>query len=102
MAHILPGETLDTCSSGLFYCFNKWAYDVTQGAFHILMLLAFCVAIYMATARLSSTRAFGYASFVGMLGAIWFAIMQFMSWWIASAFILVGIIGIVGMILNEK
>ena len=100
--HTLPSELMRTCSDGMTSCMSQWAYDVTNGLFFVLALLAFSVAILLATGRFGSKRSFGYASFVGMLGSVWLAIMQLMSWWIASAFILVGIIGIVIMIMDDS
>lgn len=100
--HTLPSEIMKSCSDGFLYCFAEWALTVTSGAFWIFALLAFSFAIFMATMRYGSTRAFGFGSFVGMIGGIWFAVLQLMSWWIASAFILVGIIGLAMMVLSEK
>ena len=100
--HTLPTELMRNCSDGMTYCFGKWAYNVTNGFFWIFGLLGFCIAIYIASIRYGSTRAFGFASFVGMVGSIFLATMQFMQWWIASAFILVGVIGIAMMILSER
>jgi len=100
--HTLPSELLDTCTDGTLYCFTRWAYEVTSGAFWTLALLGFLVAIYAATIRLGSTRAFGFAGFVGLLGAIFLAVMQLMSWWVATIFILGGITGIAVMVLSEE
>ena len=101
MVHVLPSETFDTCTGGSMMCLAQWAYEVTQGMFWVLALLGFCVAIFMATARLGSNRAFAFSSFVAITGSMWFAIMGLMSWWLASAFILVGLGGLVVMI-NSK
>lgn len=102
MPHALPSQLLTSCDEGLFYCFSKWAMDVTNGAFWILMLLGFAFVIFMATLRFGSNRAFGFGSFVGMIGGIWLAILQFIPWWIASAFILTGVVGIAVMMMNER
>jgi len=104
LAHALPTATIKTCeeTNGMLYCFSQWAYTVTNGTFWFFMLLAFSIAIGVASSRLGTTRAFGFASFVGMMGAIWFAVMQLMAWWVASGFILVGVIGLASMILSEK
>lgn len=101
MAHELPTQISSTCD-GLFWCFANWAATVTNDFFWIAMLLAFQVALFGATFRLGNTRAFGFAAFVGLLGGIWLAILQLIAWHIASAFILVGVIGIAMLILNEK
>jgi len=102
MAHTLPNEIFDTCTDGTLSCFAQWAYEVTQGTFWVFALLGFCVAIFMATSRLGSNRAFSFASFTAIMGAIWLAIMGLMSWWLASAFILSGLIGLVVMINSKK
>ena len=101
MAHQLPSTYLRSCSDGTITCLSKWAYNVTEGMFWVFALLGFCVAIYMATARLGSNRAFAFASFVSIVGSIGFATLNLISWWIASAFILVGLIGLAVMI-NSK
>jgi len=98
----LSTNILDSCNNGLLYCYAKWSYNVTGGLFWTFMLLAFCVALFIVTIRMGSGRAFGFASFVGLVGSIWFATMQLMPWWTASAFILVGAIGIVVMLMQER
>ena len=102
MVHVLPSETFDTCTSGTLMCFAQWASAVTQGMFWVFALFGFCVAIFMATARLGSNRAFAFASFVAIMGSMWFAVMGLMTWWLASAFILVGLGGLVAMINSKK
>ena len=102
MAHELPTQLLRSCTDGTMICFARWAYRVTQGTFWTFALLGFCVALFMATSRLGNTRAFGFASFVGMMGSIFFATMGLLTWWIATAFILTGAIGIVVMIMSKK
>lgn len=101
--HTMPTELLRGCDGGTLWCISEWANNVTQGMFWVFLLLAFTIVTYMATMnRFGNTRAFGYGAFVGMIGAIWLAIMQLMDWWIATAFILVGVVGIVAMIMSEK
>ena len=101
MTHTLPNEIFDTCTDGTISCIAQWVYQVTQGTFWVFALLGFCVAIFLATLRLGSNRALAYASFVAITGAMWFAVMGLMTWWLASAFILTGLIGLVVMI-NSK
>ena len=100
--HELPTEILKTCTDGFLYCFSKWAYNVTSGFFWIAALLGFCLAIFIASTRLGTTRAFGFASIVGLFGAIFLATATLMPWWIATIFIIVGGVGIVGMIMQGK
>ena len=102
MPHALPSEIMKSCSDGFLYCFAEWAGTVTGGAFWIFALLAFAFAIFMATIRFGAVKAFGFGSFVGMIGAVFFAVLQLIPWWIASAFILIGVIGIAMMILSER
>ncbi len=102
MAHVLPTTSLRECTEGTFYCLSQWATIVTSGAFFVMLLLAFSFALFMATIRFGGTRAFGFASFAGLLGGVFFAILGFMAWWIASVFIIVGVIGLALMFLAEK
>lgn len=98
MAFALPTN----CDEGLMICLAQWSYNVTNGMFWALILLAFTVILYMTTFRYGTPRAFGFASVAGMVGAIWLGIMELLSWWIASAFIIAGFIGFAVMILSEK
>lgn len=100
--HTMPTELLRGCDGGTLWCISEWANNVTQGMFWVFVLLAFTIVIFISTIRLKTPRAFGYASFVGMMGAIWLAIMKLMDWGIATAFIIVGAIGIASMIMSEK
>jgi len=102
MAHPLPTDVLTTCTDGLLYCFAKWASLVTTGAFWMFALLGFCFALFMATIRFGTPKAFGFASFVGLIGAVWLAVLQLIPWWIASTLILIGGIGLVVVILSKR
>jgi hypothetical protein len=68
----------------------------------VFVLLGFCIVMYIATARLGSVRAFGAGSFVGLIGSIWLVIAGLLEWWLASAFIIVGVIGIMVMLMSER
>ncbi len=102
VTHQMPSNLMQNCTDGALYCLSKWANTVTYGNFWLFMLIGFTLVIYFGTVRWGTTRAFGFSSFVGMLGAIWLVIMNLLAWYYASAFILVGFIGIVSLILNEK
>ena len=102
MAHTLPSETLRTCTDGTMSCLGQWTYTVTEGMFWVFGLLGFCVALFVATTPLGNNRAFAFASFTAITGAIWLASMGFMAWWIASAFILVGLVGLIAMINSKR
>ena len=98
----LPSNILQDCGDGFVFCISLWANNVTDGLFWAFALLAFAVILFMGTARLGNVRAYGYASFVGMVGAIWLVVMGLLSWTLASAFILNGILGLAIMIMSEK
>lgn len=100
--HSLPTNILDTCSDGFFYCFATWASNVTTGMYWTFALLTFCSILFVATLRFGSPRAFGFASFVGLLGGVWLSTLQLIPWWTGSTFIIVGAIGMVTLVLNEK
>ena len=102
MVHTLPTTALRSCTEGTFYCLSEWASSVTSGAFWVMLLLAFCFALFMATIRFGGTRAFSFAAFTGMIGGVFFAIMGLMAWWIASVFIIIGVIGLGILFLSDK
>ncbi len=101
MTHPLPADLLANCN-GFFICIARYMNDVTNDIFWTGMLLTFSVLLFTATSAFGTTRAFGYAGVVGLLGAMWLAILGLMAWWVASAFILVGGIGLVVLIMREK
>ena len=101
--HTMPSEILSTCTDGLFWCTANWAYTVTSGIWWTALLIGFVFSLYMATIfKFGNTRAFGFASMVGLIGAVWFAIARLMPWWIATIFILTGVIGIASMVMKER
>lgn len=101
MAHTLPTNWLGN-GTGLLQGLASWASDVTHGLYWALLLLGFCVVLMIATSKFGTPRSFGFASFVGMMGSTFLAIASVITWGIASMFIVVGFIGIVVMILNER
>lgn len=101
MAHALPTNWVGN-GTGLLEGMALWANNVTNGLFWALMLMAFGVVVMIATSRFGGPRSFGYASFVGMIGSVFLTIAGLMSWGIASMFIVVGFVGFVVMILNER
>ncbi len=100
--HQLPTQMVRECTDGLLYCFSVWASEVTIGAFWVFALLAFCISIFMATMRFGTNKAFGFAGFVGLIGGVFLAILVLIPWWIASVFIIIGVISLAGMILSER
>lgn len=101
MAHALPTD-LTNSTQGLMTGMALWAYNVTMGTFWSLMLLGFCIVLYISTSKYTGDRAFGFAGVTGLLGSIFLLIMNLMPWWIASAFILVGAMSIAFMIMRER
>lgn len=99
--HITPVDVTSTCD-GFLYCMGQWAYNVTDGMFWTFMLAGFCIVMYMATFRFGTPRAFGFASVVGLLGAIWLVILNYMPVWIASLFVITGLVGFAVMIISNR
>lgn len=99
--HQLP-QDLTGNGKGLLQGFTQWAYNVTDGLFWLLALLVFCIILMISTSKFGMPRSFGFASFVGAIGATFFAIAQLLPWAVASIFIIVGFIGFAVMILNER
>lgn len=100
---VLPSETFDICSGGPFFCFGQWLFDVTAGFFWVGALLSFCIIAWIALINVfGNTRSYGFASIIGLFGSIWFATLTWMPWWIATLFILNGIIGFIAMINSER
>lgn len=99
--HELPIGLTDN-GQGLFEGIMLWAYNVTNGWFFVGALLSFCVVLMIATSRFGTPRSFGFASFVGALGASMLAIANLLSWPIASMFMIAGFVGIAVMVLNER
>jgi hypothetical protein len=102
MVHTLPTEVMSDCSNGFMYCFSSWASDVTNGLFWFGALFAFCIILFLASLRFGTPRAFGFSSFVGMIGGIWLSIMKLTAWWVGSTFIIIGFIGLAVLLINEK
>ena len=101
MAWQMPTD-LTNETTGLMQGTAIWAYNVTYGLYWSMMLLAFCIVLFISTSRYNTARALGFASFAGMMGAIILLTLKLMSWWIASIYILVGVGGIVLMIMSRQ
>ena len=99
--HTLPQDLFDSWSDGLFYCMVRWSYDITNGMFWTFMFVAFLVAMFMSVIKFETKRAFGFVGFISIVGAIFLATLKLMPWWIASAFIIVGILGVSQLILKD-
>lgn len=97
----LPADLIST-HGGLIYGLAKWAYIVTDGLFWAVILIGFCVVLFMGTVRFGNVRAFSFASVAGLLASIMLATLQLLDWWFATIFILVGLVGFAGIILSER
>lgn len=86
---------------GLFQGTAIWAYNVTFGLFWAMLLLGFCIVLWISTVRYGSERATGYAGVIGILGSLFLVTLGLMTWWITSIFIICGLVGVVYMILNK-
>ena len=62
--HSLPTQIMSDCTDGIMVCMSKWAYNVTDGLFWVLMLFGFCVVIALASLRFGGTKAYSFGSFV--------------------------------------
>ena len=100
MAFPLPTELVNE-TSGLMEGFSIWAYQVSNGTFFTMLLLGFCVVLYIATSRYEGDRALGFAGTAGLFGSLILATLGLMPWIIATGFILAGGFGIAYMVLNK-
>jgi len=98
---VLP-TNLTGCGKGLFSCTAQYANDATSGLFWTLALLGFVVVIFLASQRFGTARSYGFASVVGMFGAVLFVLQDLMDWYVASIFILAGVLGFVVLIVNKS
>lgn len=100
----LPSSILKNCDgfSGFFYCFSRWSNLVTGGLFWFMLLIGFVIVIFMGSLRFGVNRAFGFASTVGLLAAMWLATIDLIQWNIASGFIILGVIGLAVMLLSDN
>jgi len=94
--HPLPTDLVND-TSGMLIGIGDWANNVTYGAYWMLLLLGFCIVLFISASRWGNVRAFGFAGTTGMLGAIILLIIGWIPWYFASAFIVVGAISIVVM-----
>lgn len=101
MAFPLPTNITGACD-GLLYCLAQYTNTVSEGRAFTLFLLGFVIVLFMATQRFGTARSFGFASVGGLFGAIFLSTLQLMEFWIASIFIIAGIIGFAGMIINNR
>jgi len=101
-AQTLPTNLMTDCDDGFMYCFASWASTVTGGLFWGMAMITFAIVTFLATSRYGSARAFGFSSFILLIGGVWLSVMKLIAWWLGSAFIIVGVIGLVALILNKE
>ena len=94
-------DLLTNCE-GFFRCFGLYLNRATEGLFWSGALLSFCVVLFIATSHFGRSIAFAFSGFVAIVGGIFLAILGFLDWGIASAFILIGAISLVVIIIKEK
>lgn len=99
---VLPSEVFDTCTSGLFTCMAQWANVTTGGWFWTLALAGFIAAIFIATQRYGTNRAFAFSGFICITGSSLLALTNLMDWGVASIFIILGAVSLIAMINSEK
>lgn len=102
--HTLPGSYMQSCVSGnegFITCMAQYLFDVTNGIYWAAMLLGFGIAMFVATLKIGPRKAFGFVSFIWIQGAMMLAVMELVTWWIASAFIITGLIGLGMMFVRE-
>jgi len=99
MSFLLPTNVMTDCD-GFVYCFASWASQVTNGLFWGLALITFAIVIFLASLRYGNTRAFGFSSFILLIGGIWLSVMKLIAWWLGSTFIIIGVIGLAALVLS--
>ena len=100
-AHPLPTD-FSNSTQGLLIGMGTWANTVTNGLFWTMMLLGFCIVLWVATNKYTSDRAFGFAGTAGLFGSMFLATAGLITWWIATIFIIVGAVSIVSMIISRS
>lgn len=100
-AHQLPTD-LSNDSIGLIEGAGDWANNVTYGSFWFLLMLGFCIVLWISTVRYGVAKAFGYAGTTGLLGGIFLLIIGWISWVYASMLIISGAASIAFMIKSKE
>lgn len=102
MPNVLPTTLIQSCTDGITICMIRWANEVTNGWWMPSILLGFMLVVFIATQKFGTARSFGIASFIGLSGSILMTIAGIMNWFIASAFIITGFVGLIAMSLNKE
>lgn len=101
MPHQLPSN-LNVGCNGTLFCISEYMNNVTNGMFFPLILMTFLVVLFISTQRFGTPRAFGFASFIGIFSSIILVTVGLMPYWIASLYIITGVVGLAVLVLNEK
>lgn len=99
--HQLPTNLQEGCD-GVLLCMSRWSYDVTGGMWWTILFLAFLIVLFLATQRFGTRRAFGFSSFVSIVGSLFLATLQLMPYWLAAAFILSGVVGLAVLVMGSE
>ena len=101
----LPSRYLRNCTQndtgGFMSCYAGYVNVVTSGMFWAMMLLAFGVVMFIYTIRYDPKKAFAFTGFIFIVGSILLVYTGLMTWWIASAFIVTGLISLGVVIYRE-
>lgn len=98
--HALPSDFSNDTTS-MMQGIGDWAYNVTEGFFWWGLLAGFCVVLWISAIQHDIGRAFGYAGITGIFGSIFLIMMGWISWAVASIFIIAGSIAIGFMVKNK-
>jgi len=99
---VLPTQLLRSCTDGAFMCLAEWANTTTDGWFWTAVLLGFIITLFIATQKFGTNRSLGFASTFGVFGSLILVTLGLMTWPIASIFMIVGAIGLVIMVMNNR
>lgn len=97
---VLPTNLTD-CGQGLLMCTARFGNTATDGLFWLFALIGFVFVLFMASQRWGTARAYGFASLIGALLSWLFVSIGLLDWYMASIFILAGVVGIGVLILNK-
>ena len=99
--HQLPTDLVND-TTGLMEGMSIWAFNVTQGWFWAGLLFGFCIVLFVAASTYSTMRAFGFAGVAGLFGSLFLVTLNLITWYVASIFILLGIIGVATMVTSKE
>lgn len=95
---VLPVDLGNQSCGGMFLCVADYVNQATSGWFWALALFGFMAVLFISTYRYGTYRAFGIAGFFGLMASVGFVTLGFMTWSVASIFIIIGVASIVPLI----